>query len=86
MAESPLVMPLEGFTFRPKPPLAVLLLNADGSVAFQAHDGREMLRLEADGSFYVQGRLTAMDREVYEQFKAWAQQLAPWSPTERALT
>jgi len=31
--------------------------------------GKEFLRFESDGKFYVQGRLTASDTEVFEAFK-----------------
>lgn len=34
----------------------------------------EMLRLEEDGSFFVQGRKVVNDQEVYTAFKKWMQQ------------
>jgi len=37
--------------------------------------GVEMLRIEANGEFYVKGRFTAVDLDVYQAFKAWLNQM-----------
>jgi len=41
--------------------------------------GREMIRVEPDGRFYVEGRLVATDLEVYQGFRALLG-LAPKEP------
>lgn len=41
------------------------------SLIFTVANGKEMLRLEEDGSFYVQGRKTAVDLEIYVAFREW---------------
>jgi len=46
-------------------------LKFNSAVVFTVCDGREVLKLEANGDFYVQGRLVVTDLEVYESFKSW---------------
>ena len=42
--------------------------------------GQEMLRIEPNGDFFVRGKLTATDAEVYEVFKEWMGATDPLLP------
>ena len=44
---------------------------SDNEIVFKSSDEKEVLRLDADGSFYVQGNKVAEDIEVYHAFKKW---------------
>lgn len=45
--------------------------NEGGAIRFFTGGGAERLRICADGRFFVNGRLAATDRQVYESFKEW---------------
>lgn len=43
----------------------------NGETVVLHHEGKARLEILPDGAFYVDGKLTAVDREVYLGFRAW---------------
>ncbi|RLB68650.1 MAG: hypothetical protein DRH08_00320 [Deltaproteobacteria bacterium] len=42
-----------------------------GSISFRVAGDREVLRIDPDGGFFVNGNLVTSDMEVYEGFVEW---------------
>lgn len=64
------------------PPEQVLVFNASEpppNIVFWIHD-REMIRIEEDGRFYVDGRYVTNDREVYGGFVRWMTETGLYHP------
>lgn len=59
------------FQLRENPlPEAMITIEAEGAFVFTL-DGEELLRITNTGDFFVEGRLTANDIEVYEAVKTF---------------
>ena len=52
-----------------------LTYGQDGSVIIQRGDGVESMRFDPDGSVFVRGELMDSNKEVYEEFRHWLNEI-----------
>ena len=52
--------------------------EGENTITFHADKGtREMLRIDADGGFFVEGRQVTTDMEIYDAMKRWLEAADP---------
>lgn len=87
LSASDVYCPKHALTIKPKSTYAVLFRAGNGQpseekatgferfdgapIVFQAADGKDILRLNGDGTILVNGEVTAYRKDVYDAFLRW---------------